>query len=148
MNYHLFAKNSKVCTQSRIFQKEINKIYTQSRADSYIRRKRFIVRVIIVWMHLKIFLKLKKKPKSLSSGQIYEKKPKKKQKTQKKPLGWVFLKKPGFFQPCFKGVPYAEYLKHIACVHKNAAGKFPCPQNSCQAGGDFFLEVTERFEHS
>ncbi len=81
-------------------------------------------------MHLKVFLKLKKPLKTLSSGQIYEKKP-------KKTTGLGFLKNPGFFQPCFKGVPYAEYLKHIASVHKNAAGKFPCPQNGCQAGGDF-----------
>jgi hypothetical protein len=34
-------KNNKVCTQLRIFQKEI-KIETQSRADAYIMRKRLI----------------------------------------------------------------------------------------------------------
>jgi hypothetical protein len=51
-------------------------------------------------MHLKVFLKLKKNPKTLSSGQKKPKKPKKTQKTQKNPLGWVFLKKKqGFFQP-------------------------------------------------
>jgi hypothetical protein len=55
-------------------------------------------------MHLKVFVKLKKTLKTLSSGQKNPKKPKKTQKTQKKPkktkkkpLGWVFLKKPGFF---------------------------------------------------
>jgi hypothetical protein len=48
-------------------------------------------------MHLKVFLKLKKKPKTLSSGQKNPKKPKKTQKKQKNPLGWVFLKKPRFF---------------------------------------------------
>ncbi len=54
-------------------------------------------------MHLKVFVKLKKALKTLSSGQKNPKnpkktkKPKKKQKTQKNPLGWVFLKKPGFF---------------------------------------------------
>jgi hypothetical protein len=39
-------------------------------------------------MHLKVFLKLKKNLKTLSSGQI---------KKNKKPLGWVFLEKTGFF---------------------------------------------------
>jgi hypothetical protein len=58
-------------------------------------------------MHLKVFVKLKKNLKTLSSGQKKTKKtqknpkkPKKPQKNQKKPknpLGWVFLKKPGFF---------------------------------------------------
>jgi hypothetical protein len=59
-------------------------------------------------MYLKVFLKLKKTLKTLSSGQ---KKPKKKQKNQKKtkkpkknPLGWFFLKKPGFF-PTLLTVP-------------------------------------------
>ncbi len=55
-------------------------------------------------MHLKVFLKLKKTLKTLSSGQIYKKTQKnpKTQKTQKNPLGWVFLllKNPGFLQPC------------------------------------------------
>jgi hypothetical protein len=61
-------------------------------------------------MHLKEFLKLKKNPKTLSSGQKNPKKPKKTQKTQKnpknpkktkKPTGLVFFKKnQGFFQPC------------------------------------------------
>jgi hypothetical protein len=65
-------------------------------------------------MHLKVFLKLKK-PKKLSSGQVYkknEKKPKKpkkpkktktKQKNQKNKKKTTGLglkkKKPGFFQP-------------------------------------------------
>jgi hypothetical protein len=55
-------------------------------------------------MHLKVFVKLKKTLTTLSSGQKNPKKTKKTQKTQKKtkkpkknPLGWVFLKKPGFF---------------------------------------------------
>jgi hypothetical protein len=55
-------------------------------------------------MHLKVFVKLKNTLKTPSSGQKNPKKPKKTQKTQKKPkktqknrLGWVFLKKPGFF---------------------------------------------------
>ncbi len=50
-----------------------------------------------VWMHLKVIVKLKKTLKTLSSGQKNPKKPKKNQKPKKKPLGWVFLKKPGFF---------------------------------------------------
>ncbi len=49
-------------------------------------------------MHLYVFVKLKKTLKTLSSGQKNPKKPKKKtKKNQKNPLGWVFLKKPGFF---------------------------------------------------
>jgi hypothetical protein len=55
-------------------------------------------------MHLKVFVKLKKTLKTLLSGQKNPKKTKKTQKTQKKPkktpknpLGWVFLKKTGFF---------------------------------------------------
>ena len=54
-------------------------------------------------MHLKVFLKLKKPKKTLSSGQIYkkDKKTKKKQKKNKKPpknhwAGFFFLKT-GFF---------------------------------------------------
>jgi hypothetical protein len=55
-------------------------------------------------MHLKVFVKLKKTLKILSSGQKNPKKYKKNQKTQKNPkkptgLGF-FKKKPGFFQPC------------------------------------------------
>jgi hypothetical protein len=57
-------------------------------------------------MHPKVFVKLKKTLKTLSSGQ---KNPKKTKKTQKKPqkkkknpLGWVLKKKTGFFQPCTK----------------------------------------------
>jgi hypothetical protein len=58
-------------------------------------------------MHLKVFVKLKKTIKTLSSGQKNPKKTQKNPKNPKKPkkpknpLGWVFLKKPGFFQPCF-----------------------------------------------
>ncbi len=52
-------------------------------------------------MHLKVFVKLKKNLKTLSSGKKTQKKTKKKQKTQKKPKKnhWAgfFLKKPGFF---------------------------------------------------
>ncbi len=51
-------------------------------------------------MHLKVFVKLKKPLKTLSSGQKTQKKtkkPKKKQETQKNPLGWVFLKKTRVF---------------------------------------------------
>jgi hypothetical protein len=38
-------------------------------------------------MHSKVFVKLKKAQKPSRPGK----------KTQKNPLGWVFLKKPGFF---------------------------------------------------
>ncbi len=59
-------------------------------------------------MHLKVFVKIKKKnPKNPlvwvknpppKKTKKKTKKPKKKpKKTQKNPLGWVFLKKPGFF---------------------------------------------------
>jgi hypothetical protein len=81
---------------------ERSKIDTQSRADAYIRRKRLISKS--VWMHLKVFLKLKKTLKTLSSGQIYlkkktknPKKPKKNQKTQKTHWAGFFNKKNGFF---------------------------------------------------
>jgi hypothetical protein len=53
-------------------------------------------------MHRKVFVKLKKTVKTLSSGQKNPKKtqkPKKTQINQKKPLGWVLKKKTGFFQP-------------------------------------------------
>jgi hypothetical protein len=79
---------------------ERNKIDTQSRADTYIRRTRLISESdynFKVWMHLKVFVKLKKTLKTLSSGQKNPKKPKKTQKTQKtqktpkNPLGWVFF---------------------------------------------------------
>ncbi len=52
-------------------------------------------------MHPKVFVKLKKTLKTLSSGQKKTKKTQKNQKktkkTQKNPLGWAFLKKPRFF---------------------------------------------------
>ncbi len=64
-------------------------------------------------MQLKVFLKLKKNPKPLSSGQKNHKKTQKTQKNPKKPkkpkkktkkpkkTHWAgfFLKNPGFFQP-------------------------------------------------
>ncbi len=59
-------------------------------------------------MHLKVFLKLKKTLKYLSSGQKTQKNPKKPkkpktQKTPKKPTGLVFfLKNTGFFQPWYR----------------------------------------------
>ena len=56
-------------------------------------------------MLLKVFLKLKKTLKTLSSGQIYIKKNKKnKKKKRKNPLGWFFyLKKPWFFPTMLQG---------------------------------------------
>jgi hypothetical protein len=42
-------------------------------------------------MHLKVFVKLKKALKALSSGQKNPKKTQNPQKTQKNPLGWFFL---------------------------------------------------------
>jgi hypothetical protein len=68
---------------------ESNKIDTQSRADTYIRRTRLISKSDYN-LNLKVFVKLKKTLKT-------QKKPKKPKKKQKNPLGWVFLKKPGFF---------------------------------------------------
>jgi hypothetical protein len=54
-----------------------------------------------VWMHLKVFLKLKKPNKLSLLGKNIKKnqKPKKNQKTPKNPQGW-FKKNPGFFQSC------------------------------------------------
>jgi hypothetical protein len=42
INYHLFTKNSEVCTQLRIFQKEIKSTLNQEMMHTYIRRKRLI----------------------------------------------------------------------------------------------------------
>jgi hypothetical protein len=91
---------------------ERNKIDTQSRADAYIMRKRLISKSDFkVWMHPKVFLKLKKTLKTLSSGQMYKKNPKKPKKkpknpkNPKKPTGLGFFVKktrvfsiPDFFQ--------------------------------------------------
>jgi hypothetical protein len=41
-----------------------------------------------------------KKPSRLGKNTQTQKNPKKKKKTKKNSLGWVFLKNPGFFQPC------------------------------------------------
>ncbi len=80
---------------------ERNKINNQSRADTYIRSKRFISKSDYSLVHLKVFVKLKKALKTLSSGQKNPKKPPKKtpkpKKKQKKPTGLGFLKKTGFF---------------------------------------------------
>jgi hypothetical protein len=57
-------------------------------------------------MHLKVFMKLEKTLKSLSSGQKNPKNPKKPKKPQKNPLGWVFLKKPGFFPTLMRPAKY------------------------------------------
>jgi hypothetical protein len=63
---------------------EINKIDTQSRSVTKIRRKRLIRKsdYNLKCGCIKVFVKLKKTLKTLSSGQ----------KTQKNPLGWVFYK--------------------------------------------------------
>ncbi len=69
-------------------------------------------------MHLKVFVKLKKNLKTLSSGQKNPKKPKKTQKTQKspkKPTGLGFLKKPGFF-PTLTGA-----VTNLKCLHSLGA---------------------------
>jgi hypothetical protein len=55
-------------------------------------------------MHLKVFLKLKKTLKTLSSGQIYKKKPKKpKKNNNKKPTGLVFFLNRVFSNPAGRG---------------------------------------------
>jgi uncharacterized protein YjhX (UPF0386 family) len=51
------------------------------------------------WMHLKVFLKLKKKPKTLSSRQKNPQKTQKTQKTPKNPLGCFFFKTRVFSNP-------------------------------------------------
>jgi hypothetical protein len=59
---------------------ERNKINTQSRADIYFRRQRLISKSdynFKVWMHLKSILETEETLKTLSSGQMYKKKPKK-----------------------------------------------------------------------
>ena len=67
---------------------ERNKIDIQSRADTYIRRKRLISKSdynLKSGFTQKVFVKLKKTLKTLSSGQKNPKNPKKPKKTQKKP---------------------------------------------------------------
>jgi hypothetical protein len=51
-------------------------------------------------MHLKVFVKLKRTLKTLSSGQKNPKNPKKPKKTHR---AGFFYKNPGFFQPWFAG---------------------------------------------
>ncbi len=70
-------------------------------------------------MHLKVFMKLKKNLKTLSSGQKTPKNPKKPKKTQKTPkntkIHWAgFLQKnTGFFQPWIKPTkPIQSYRKN------------------------------------
>ncbi len=77
-------------------------------------------------MHLKVFVKLKKTLKTLSSGQKNPKKPKETQKTQKNPkkpkktqknpLGWVFLKKPGFFPTLIRLVTSYSHIESIDLI--------------------------------
>jgi hypothetical protein len=86
-----------------ISELEINKIDTQSRADTYIRRKRLIVRVIII-SSLDAPKSIRENEKNPKNPLVWAKKPKKTQKTQKnpkKPTGLVFFlyKNLGFFQP-------------------------------------------------
>jgi hypothetical protein len=78
-------------------------------------------------MHLKVFVKLKKTLKTLSSGQKNpknpkkpKKNPKKTKKTQKNPLGWVFFKKPGFFES--KPLLLYRYMSSLVIIlqEKNA----------------------------
>ncbi len=78
---------------------ERNKIDTQSRADAYIRRKRLISKISIpeTAKTLKPSLLGKQTPRN-------PKKPKKPKKKKKNPLGWVFFKNPGFFQPWLSGL--------------------------------------------
>ncbi len=79
---------------------ERNKIDTQSRADTYIRRTRLISKSDY---NLKSGCSIRETEKNPKNPLVWAKKPKKIQKTQKpkktqkNPLGWVFLKKPGFF---------------------------------------------------
>ncbi len=54
-------------------------------------------------MHLKVFLKLKKTLKTISSGQIYKKKQKKNLKT---PLGWFFFFKRVFSNPGYRPLKF------------------------------------------
>jgi hypothetical protein len=66
-------------------------------------------------MHPKVFVKLKKNLKTLSSGRKIPKKTKKTQKTQKKPkktTGLGFFLNPGFF--CYPA------FKYLHCLCKNS----------------------------
>ncbi len=67
-------------------------------------------------MQLKVFLKLKKPQNPLFWAKKNQKNQKKNQKpktTQKNPLGWVFLKKPGFFPTLGEG----EVVVRISSLH-------------------------------
>ncbi len=97
---------------------ERNKINTQSRADTYIRRKRLISKSdynLKSGCTQKYLWNWKKNLKTLSSGQKKPKKPKKNQNTQKKPkkpTGLFFFIQPGFFQPWFN-VPVFPFLTNL-----------------------------------
>jgi hypothetical protein len=70
-------------------------------------------------MHSKVFVKLKKPLKPSRPGKKTQKnpkkskKPKKTKKNQKNPLGWVFLKKPGFFPTLVITPPPTPLLQKI-----------------------------------
>ncbi len=89
-------------------------------------------------MHLKVFVKLKKPYKPSRLGKKTQKtpkkpkKPKKTQKNQKNPLGWVFLKKPGFFPTLCE--PDMRISMFNCDVSQNSTTSEPsvlyCPKNT------------------
>jgi hypothetical protein len=93
---------------------ESNKIDTQSRSVAYNRRKRFISKTdynfLKVWMHLKVFLKLKNPKNSLLGKKTPKntKKTKKPKKKPKNPLGWIFFKSRVFSNPDHNGCVEAK----------------------------------------
>jgi hypothetical protein len=92
-------KNSKVCTQLRIFQKEIkSRIPHSSRADAYMRRKRLISKSERLDAPKSILETEKNLKLPLLSKYIKKKthKTQKNQKKPKKPTGLGLKKKTGF----------------------------------------------------
>jgi hypothetical protein len=74
-------------------------------------------------MHLKVFMKLKKKPKNplvWAKNPKKTKKPKKTQKTPKKTLGWFFFK-PGFFPTLpVRPVQQASQVSYILSLKRSS----------------------------
>jgi hypothetical protein len=73
-------------------------------------------------MHIKVFLKLKKTIKPLSSGEKNPKKP-------KKTTGLVFFFNPGFFQPCPRSFPFL--IKVLGGLKKWFQNKILSQKLSC-----------------
>ncbi len=95
-----------------------------------------------VWMHLKVFLKLEKNLKTLSFGQIYEKKTKKHKKT----LGWVFFLKTGVFPTLFQGVAVCGVPEAHCERAQECRGQVSLSTERLPGRGGFFHSLLSGFE--